>query len=167
MPKIKIVGILKNLTEHELIRCIIHQNTHIAKDAYIKQIGFFERMNKFSAIIETDSHTFENILTNGKLRINWAICSVYEHVSVMRCFKCCGYNHKAIHCKNESACGKCGEKGHETKNCESRSSKCINCISTNKKLNLKLNAEHTAYDKKCTVYQRKMEMQKKRIEYEA
>lgn len=33
------------------------------------------------AIIETDNKTFDNIMREGKLKIGWGVCTVFEYVT--------------------------------------------------------------------------------------
>lgn len=82
-------------------------------------------------IIETDSETHKKLIKNGKLNLGWRRCRVYDFVSVLRCFKCWGYNHMAKHCKKEEVCHHCAGN-HNSKNCKSTSKRCTNCMERNK-----------------------------------
>lgn len=54
------------------------------------------------------------------------ICNVMESISGLRCYKCCGYMHKASTCKNKKARLRCcGE--HEIKECQAIRNEYINC----------------------------------------
>lgn len=171
-PRIKIVGMLQKLGKESLEDKIILQN-----DLYSKKDGQKKYVNievvtvyesghgKYSAIVELDPNTFNKIMQARKLKIGWAICKVYEHFSLMRCYKCNGYNHKAEKCTNSKTCGKCGGQ-HETKECDSANKKCINCMKANERLKLNLDENHSAFDSTCKVFQNKVEIYKRRTNYE-
>lgn len=93
-----------------------------------------------------------------------SICNVYEYVNVMRCFRCCGYNHKSSVCRNKMACLRCGGK-HKIKECEANISECINCKQTGEKLKLNLDLNHPAWSRICPVYQKKIDSKRKQIKY--
>lgn len=104
-------------------------------------------------------------MKNGeKIKIGWSRCKVKEHINLKRCFKCCGYNNGAAMCKNDKACLNCG-KDHLAKDCTEISS-CINCKNAAEKFQINLDVNHPAWSSKCLVYQRKLDMAKKRIIYE-
>ncbi|EZA51011.1 hypothetical protein X777_10516 [Ooceraea biroi] len=69
-----------------------------------------------SIIAEVNSGTREKLLQLESLRIGWKICRVREYVSVLRCFKCCGYYYVAKFCTKDEVCRKCAEQ-HLTKTC--------------------------------------------------
>lgn len=86
-------------------------------------------------------------------------------MNVKRCFKCLGFNHNSEKCaEKEKICCGCA-KVHEDNGlqCQEIQLKCINCIRANEKFDLKLDIEHSAFDFKCEVYQRKLEVIKKKI----
>lgn len=45
---------------------------------------------------------------------------------VTQCFNCYDYGHRAIHCKREARCGKCGDS-HNTKECKNTTTRCVHC----------------------------------------
>ncbi|CAD6210656.1 GSCOCG00012789001-RA-CDS, partial [Cotesia congregata] len=47
-------------------------------------------------------------------------------VSILRCYKCCGYHHFAKDCQSEAVCRKCAGK-HKEEECKSNLKKCVNC----------------------------------------
>lgn len=44
--------------------------------------------------------------------------------------------------------------------------KCTNCSEASKRLGIELDVAHSAYDVNCTVYQRKISAERKKINYE-
>lgn len=114
-----------------------------------------------SVILEVDEKTNEDVISRGKLNVGWRKCPVYSHVNVKRCFRCWGYYHIAKNCTREEACTKCAGK-HNTRECTSTQSKCINCVYINQSLNLNINVEHSALDRECPTYKRALQEEKKR-----
>lgn len=162
-PRIKIIGLQREFTEQEIKQCILEQNKSllINKNCEIKLVITKKMKYDFMAIIEVDSNTFEKIMKEGTLKMKWKICKIYIHIHILRCFNCSGYGHKAAECKNKSTCSKCGQAKHTI---ECTEFQCVNCVLANKKYNLKLNVNHSAYDRSCAVYQRKIEIKMNRLE---
>lgn len=164
-PKLKIIGIDEELTGEELIRKIRHQNSDL-KVANLEIIVIKRMKKKYMAIMQVEGSDYNTIMKAGKLKIGWSVCPVYEHVGVLRCFKCFGYNHKSAECSRERCCARCGGRDHQTTECKSEDLKCVNCEAMNSKLGLKLDSSHTVYDIKCPVYLRNVERRKEKIEYQ-
>lgn len=83
---------------------------------------------QYSAIVELDAATFFKVMELEKLNVGWDRCRVFDGVDVLRCFKCCGFNHKGADCKVESEiCPICSEN-HRVKECKATQEKCINCV---------------------------------------
>ena len=99
----RIVGMSENICNDRLIECIKKQN-NVCKDKNFKILKIYVNQNKrqesFNAIIETDGETYENILKQKRLNVEFDSCIVYDFVSILRCFKCLGYHHKAHECIN-------------------------------------------------------------------
>ena len=173
-PRFLITGIdeeeLKNGSEvKELTHKIIKQN-RIPQGDNFRFEGIRKtrtRRGRFNLIVEVDSETFKYIISkeDQALNIGWNNCNIYEHFSVRRCFKCGGYNHEAKDCKEKVTCVMCAEE-HKSEVCRSESKKCINCVRANQKLNLNLDIQHAAIDRKCECYLRIVESIKKKTAYE-
>lgn len=162
-PKIKIVGIEDKLDEAELTQIIKSQNSFL-KTSELFDIKVIRKMkNKYLAIVEVDPKSYHEIMKTSKLSIGWCICSVYEYVSVLRCFNCGQYDHVAKECKECSKCLYCASINHKTSDCDNKIQKCCNCIAVNKKYNMNLNVNHTIFDVKCPVYLKKVEIGKRNV----
>jgi hypothetical protein len=79
---------------------------------------FKTRKNTRNLVIEVLPQTRRQLLHN-KLKLEWMVCYVDDCVSVNRCFKCSGYNHRHTECKNEEACPICAGK-HKLKDVQHR-----------------------------------------------
>lgn len=110
-----------------------------------------------------DENHFSRVLAVGRLVIDLQSCRVAEDIQVMRCFKCSRFNHKSKDCQYKLACHRCGE--HELVSCKSNVEKCVNCEHAVKTYNVKYDANHSATDRNCNVYLKKLHMLRRKIEY--
>jgi len=87
------------------------------------------------------------------------ICNVEDYVSVNRCFKCSGYNHRHTECKSEETCPLCAGK-HKLKECTAPRSeyKCMNCVKYNlHNKDRKAQENHISLDRSCPSLQAMIE----------
>lgn len=165
-PRFKIINMCDKLSEEAIINNIKKQNDFVDNNAALKVIKIIEAKNKrfpdFTAIIETDINTCEQILKNEKLSIGWDRCRVFEHVYVSRCYKCLGFNHMSDTCTNKKACLNCAGE-HEIKDCVSDEIKCVNCIWAVANLDIRLDVNHRANSNECSVLQKRIDRERKKI----
>jgi hypothetical protein len=167
-PRIKIIG-LSEKPEKEDVMVMLKQNKFI-KNCDMKVVSIFEdkhsrfKYNRFNVIIEMDTENFNRVMEERRVIMKWDRCLVVEGLSITKCYNCNGFYHKSDECKSKIACPKCGEE-HKEKDCKSESFACVNCKNANEKLGMKLNTNHPAWDKKCEVYKRKMDVARRRIQY--
>lgn len=164
-PQIKIVNISTKLEDDELILKIKKQNDFISNTTDIKVIKMYEVKKKdeikYTAIIESDTETIHQILNSEKLSIGWDRCRVFDHVYILRCYRCLGFNHISKVCTRKQLCIKCGGE-HEKKDCKSNETKCANCVNAAKSLNITLDINHEAYSMDCSVFKRRVQHEKVR-----
>lgn len=55
--------------------------------------------NLNTIIAEINAKTHEMMLEERKVKIDWNIYKVQDYIGILRCFKCCGYDHFAKDCK--------------------------------------------------------------------
>lgn len=167
-PRIKIIGAEDEYESDDLKEILTIQND-ICDIQYFQILKTIKHRRgvytEFTLICETDSGTFEQIMRKRKLFIDLSSCRVKESIDILRCFKCCGYAHKAQECKNELHCAKCAGS-HDIKECSSEQLKCINCAVSNKDRNTKLDVNHAAWSFNCPIYSHKIKQSKKLIGYE-
>lgn len=122
----------------------------------------------FNAIIQTDTDGFEIIMKAGKIGVNWDMCIVREHFSIMRCHKCCGFDHTKETCTKNITCGYCGES-HSSMDCQATQMSCILVWMPMKKwahrwmLNIIHGAENTNTDQENQKHRRKSWQRWKKI----
>lgn len=167
-PRIKITGLSEERSEEELVENMILQNDYLDENASIKILHRTQRRGKynlFSVIAEVDGKSYMSLIKNQKINVGWDRCYVSEVLSIMRCYKCSGYQHKARDCKNPVACPKCA-RNHLLDQCTNNTKECINCKMASRKLNIKIDCNHEAWDRSCPVYSRKVNTERNKINYE-
>lgn len=94
-PRIKIFGMSEQMSEDGLIELLKHQNAMLLESdiEVIKIVKDIKDDRIHNAIIQTDVVSFNKIMEAGKVFLNWDVCAVKEHFSIMRCHKCAGYDH--------------------------------------------------------------------------
>lgn len=165
-PKIKIFGITEMMQANVMEDLLKRQNP-IFTQGDIKVLKIMQSENDkqlYNAIVQLDKLSFERVMKNQKVLINWDSCIIKEHYSIVRCHNCSGFNHLKSECKHNKACGRCA-KGHDTSDCDEETLACINCMSANDKYSLNLNTNHHVWSKKCEILKRKINRVSKRTEY--
>ena len=162
-PCLKIVGLDEELDEDRLKRALINQNRFINEDANIKLVVTKKMKMKWFAIIECDGETFKKTMDNGAVCVEYSACSVYEYIRIVRCFKCCGYDHMVKDCTKHDICAKCGQRDHGSESCGTVKN-CPNCSEANGKGD-NFNTNHSPFDLSCCAYIKKLNSQRGNIDY--
>ena len=113
--------------------------------------------------------TFKRVLRKQKLKIGWNSCPAYEHVDVIRCYRCSAFNHLASNCKSDMMyCCLCSGN-HLLVDCDKKESKtelkCINCCRANEQYDTNVDINHSAMSMQCPVLRKKIEQRKITIRY--
>lgn len=177
-PTLRINNIdeLDYLNDEELLNSIRKQNREIISDESkieIIKVQGHEVMNRkneckkwYSAIIQLDKSTFDLIVRKKAIKIGWSYCRVNVNHNITRCYKCNGYNHKAVECQESNhMCPKCAGP-HKVHECKSGEIKCCNCARLNTRTGLNVPINHYSWSERCSVYQRKCEKLSSRVRYE-
>ncbi|KAF2890544.1 hypothetical protein ILUMI_15629 [Ignelater luminosus] len=103
-------------------------------DSQVKEkfrIGGKEQDKYVSVVLEVTSEARKAIL-RGRINLEWQSVYARDFVSLQQCYKCYGYGHKSVGCKERhQVCGRCGETGHEFKQCRRQEASCIVCVRAN------------------------------------
>lgn len=143
-PRVKIVGMTESLDDAALLDYIVKQNDDVFQDVtdckVVKSCWATKRKNDvYQAILQVSSRIYSRLCQSGYLLVGLDACTVYDAVSVQRCFKCNAFNHIAKNCNADKiVCPRCGEN-HDVKDCKSDVLRCVNCIGYNKR-------HHTTHD---------------------
>lgn len=125
-------------------------------------------VNKFKnvdIVLETDPGTHCALLQLTKIKIGWSRCPVFNHLGILRCYNCLGYNHFAKDCKQDKACSACSGN-HAHKDCDSQVQKCINCERLKRSRKMNIDSGHSAFDRACPVYTRLVKTLSGRVKYQ-
>lgn len=170
-PKLRIMNINRediglDDSDQDIIDEIVSSNSLAkSKEFYLKILK--KRENKYrniNLIIETDPKTHSLLLNQERVKIGWSRCFVYNHISILQCYKCLSFGHFAKDCKSEKVCSKCSGN-HSFKDCNVNSVMCINCKNTLKGKNGSRDINHSAFDKKCPCFVRLANIQSSKTEY--
>lgn len=165
-PKIKIFGMSEKIDDNELIDLIKSQNEFL-QDSYIDVIKIVKDIKDdslYNAIIQTDTNGFEKIMRAGKLGVNWDMCIVKEHFSIMRCHNCCGFDHTKETCTKSVTCGYCNGQ-HISNECAATQFNCVSCINANDKMKLSLDTNHHSWSRKCQILTKRIKNIGERVDY--
>lgn len=167
-PKIKILGVEKTIGADKDTICeqLRKQNRSLrySKLDLFKIVNCHNDKDKVNLILEIDGDSFNKVIQDGKVNIYWNQYNVGQHISVIRCYNCFGFNHMKETCTNSRACANCGND-HDTNECDSEIKCCTNCSHANEKFNLQIDTAHDVWSSKCTIYKKKIEQASKRINY--
>lgn len=171
-PKLKVININKDDistedSDEEIVDLIVKSNNLGANNdkLYIKVLKKAENKYKnINLILEVDPKTHNSLLAEGRIKLGWSRSRVFNHISVLQCFNCMGFNHFAKDCKLKKACSRCSGE-HSYKDCRSEQVACANCI-REKKRDTNIDANHNAMSKDCPYFLRIVSNQNKKIEYQ-
>lgn len=166
-PKIKIVGFDEEYSQDELKKCIKKENVCITENSQMEVLVIKKMKTKYMAIIELDPTTFKKVMENGVVLVDLIPCTVYEHISLRRCFNCCGYHHFNKNCSKSAVCMACGLSDHNTVNCktENKDKCCPNCKEANDKFGVSLFINHGPFDRSCSIFKNKLKHEQANIQY--
>lgn len=171
-PRMKVIfydRVMENLNDEQIESALKAQNKELLDESehfkLIKAIKDKKIETKKTLIIEVNSELFKKVMAKGHLMIRWCRCKVFDALQIPRCYKCARLNHFEKDCKEKSSsCPKCAGD-HKINECDSEEKKCVNCIDANAKFKLSLDVNHSAWDKSCQTWIKKMEMRKTSIKY--
>lgn len=166
ITKIKIIGIDEDMDEKSLIEHILEKNDFLV-NPILKVITIKKMKSKYMAILEIDAKNFKIVMEKGFLFIDFSVCSVFEYIDIMRCFKCTGYNHTAKYCTKKQKCLKCGKSDHKATECKSNEEhvECPNCSEENLKNKSGFMINHSPFNINCESYKLHIERAKRKINY--
>lgn len=171
-PKVIISGITKKYEEDTLLEELIATNPRLNDNdrREIKIVHHFNRKGKrgdqnWSYILETNGKVFSKIVNNYIL-LDYNYHFVKEYLSVLRCFRCQGYNHKGSNCPNEfEICSYCSGH-HDSRKCDQGNNKiCINCKAANEKGEFRYDIKHSSGSSECKIQMMFMSRSRDKINY--
>lgn len=170
-PKIMVIGIPeKHLDSDENFITKIKGQSKLmdGEETSIRVVKKYIPRNRklYNVILEANPEVFKEIMKNGRIFIEWESFHVYEHVSVLRCYNCWKYGHKAANCRHEGiVCPLCSQD-HKSNECKSTSQECTNCKFAAEVLKIpNVDFNHTVFDRNCVCYIKAQEKTKARTQY--
>jgi hypothetical protein len=154
-PLLKIWGLSEEIESDEFINRLKKQNDCVLENAEIKVVNMKTNPRGVVCLLEVDQATHEALMAVGRVFVGWDSCRVYQHIDILRCFKCSQFGHRAVNCTHEVCCAKCSEN-HDGKDCQSENVKCVNCAWANERMKLSLDVKHPSFSLKCPSYLRKV-----------
>jgi hypothetical protein len=133
-PQVRLVGISSEISKEGVVDCLRKQNSELfAASSHCELIRYWptaKNKNVFQANLKVDIDTYSMLLSAGTVIIGLNGCSIYDAVSVLRCYNCSGFHHGSKSCKNKACCPLCGGE-HMMRDCKADESlhKCPNCTS--------------------------------------
>lgn len=171
-PRIKILKVNDvKCTDDEFLTELKLRNANISEDDFevVRREQVLckgkEIPDCFNFVLQVSGGTFNKIMTTQKLKFGWSICKVVDNIYIRRCYNCYGFNHNASECRNRPVCSRCGSEHHKLRECNQNTESCINCLCANDKLKSKLEVHHNVWSNECSVYQHKLQISKRSINY--
>lgn len=157
--KVKMIGMTVKHERESLERTIKAQNRVLQNaDITVLNIEQSKKGNaEYFATMEMDNESFQKVIRLRRINVGWERCLIFKSIDLVRCFKCCGYNHLSFRCFHSQTCSKCAGD-HRFKDCTVNEVRCVNCKKANERLQLGLDINHSAWSKSCGVYQQKVNL---------
>lgn len=112
---------------------------------------------KISSLKEVPGEIYKVIReNNNKICVGYQRCKVYDHIGITTCYNCGRIGHNSKKCKNDQVCTKC-TGNHSSKECKSKTFKCINCTYSNNKYKTDYDINHSPSDSNnCQILKNKI-----------
>lgn len=162
-PRIIIHGIPVEYTSEEIMESLLQLNLPTFNRDDVKIVSLYPARQKKhrSCIVEIKPECRKVLEKNNSVYIKWLSCSFADHISVLQCFKCLQFGHKASECRNPARCSHCAGE-HTSESCQSKEiNRCHNCV-----LAKCQDFKHSAFDKsKCSLLRKRIERKARNISY--
>lgn len=104
-------------------------------------------------------------LLEQPLKLTWQRVWAEDHISLIQCFQCYGFGHRASSCSvKEQICGKCGGE-HKYETCKAATPQCVVCTRSNAEKRRSLDTRHDAKSQRCPTMLRLRSSIKNNIDY--
>ena len=166
-PRIRLKFLSTAMSDTDILNAVWAQNATISAQfadfasfsAGIKPVFHQKAGPGLQHIVFQVSHQIRSLLLNlSDIKVCLRVVSAENYILVTRCFKCCGYGHRANTCTHQQSCSHCAETTHSFKFCpyvqSGREPICVNCASDNRRLGGNIPTKHSAFDKVCPALKR-------------
>lgn len=166
-PRLRITNIDADIQKDDILTELKNHNSQMER-MNMKLIAVIRKKHKDSEyndiIIEVDGAGYKKLKELEKVKLPWRECKIFDHLYIIRCYKCCGFFHKSVDCKINQKCHKCSGP-HKFSDCHSKKDCCINCKLANVQYNMKLDTNHSAWSANCPVLKRHQSKLANKIDY--
>lgn len=167
-PRIIIFNVPGEVNIENAEDAIISQNSelNLSKGDVTPKFVFEDRKKHKNLVIEVRSEIRKR-LAGTKFKIGWHVCNTDDYLTVLRCYKCSKYNHRAQECKGELVCPHCSQN-HRKSDCKANKEdhRCINCVNFNKYNNgAAIRENHSSLDRSCICYTIALKKLAEKIDY--
>lgn len=196
-PRVIFKGVPKDLSDEAFAEALYQHNPEISdsisdETRFKSQLRFLWHSDFGKSTPTKDARKERNIVVEvppllrkiliklQRVKVQWQMISVDDHLLVTRCFNCCGLGHrssgktrdgKTIKCPHNSlVCSHCAGN-HTFKNCPTKDDttstpKCHNCTSENARLkNNRLKTDHNAFSQNCPSLTRYLQAEYDKTDY--
>lgn len=168
-PLLRVYGLRDDMPEADFLDALIKQNCSLLPaDPFLRVTRKFQVKKsdgpRYGYKMEVDPESFKLLIEAGKVSIGWDKLWVNEEFLLLRCFNCWGFHHTSKNCTSNKKCYKCGE-AHNEDSCDSVIEKCCVCSTLSESRGLNLNVNHSAKNLQCPSYLRKIELEKRTVNY--
>lgn len=164
-PRLFLSGLNKKYEEDEFLDELRSVNQCITTEDEINIV--FTRQNKttkkWMMSLEVSGNTF-NKLVDKYINVGWKSYFLKEDRYILRCFKCQGYHHNSLNCKNGEICKKCSGN-HSFKDCNCEEVLCYNCNVSNNKFRTQFSVDHHADSLNYSVFLSNVQKMRSNIAY--
>lgn len=161
-PKLKITGLEKGLTDEEILMALHGENAELWEggeygDCMNGARVLFRRPCRRegveNVVVELKGDTFRKLVRKERVTVSMMVYVVEEFADLAVCYRCSKFGHTGARCTEDRCCNRCGGS-HEVRECTVKDEwDCPNC----KKMGVARGDRfHSASDKRCPVYRRKL-----------
>nr|XP_042913122.1 uncharacterized protein LOC122273126 [Parasteatoda tepidariorum] len=165
LPTVILFGVDEEVEAEELESTLCKQNPEIEEDHVRIIAGLKVRNKKRHWILEIAPASFNKIRYKDKLNLYWRRHNFEETFGIRQCYKCAGIGHVAANCTNSQICRHCSSTNHMESACDDRPH-CYHCEKANQKYRLRLEEDHSPFDRECQQHIRARNRQMKRTKYD-
>ena len=165
-PRIRLKFLSTAMSDTDTLKAIWAQNAQIsaqfpAFDLFSAGISpvFHQKAgpNLQHIVFQASSEVRSALLKLPDIKVGLRVVSAENYILVTRCYKCCGYGHRANTCTHDQKCSHCAES-HSFKFCPyfqtNPVSVCVNCAFEKRRLGGNIPTNHSAFSSECPALKR-------------
>jgi chaperonin GroEL (HSP60 family) len=109
-PRVIVFNVPEDITSENTAQAIVLQNSELnLNEDEIKPKFAFEDRKKHKNLVTEVNSEIRKRLVDRKLKTGWHVCNSSDYLSIMHCYKCSKYNHRAQECFRDVVCQHCAQ----------------------------------------------------------